>query len=196
MFAGTVTNCDIPEGRADKASTNSNCSAAQDPASGQVEEHNAQASEADVPQSQGSSPRRSKRIRDKPSSDNPLQTMGAEHDNEVANGDCSSKSPSRKVQCVARMTQQPSTISQPSDLLHSHVLCEKDIADSEDPGAGGEESASSLGHVLFTLTCRVQEEVLAACHDSSRGAEIVPQVFVQYRPADWNTVETIDLLDE
>lgn len=72
----------------------------------------------------------------------------------------------------------------------------KCMAISECASSSNENAIAALAQVLETLTSRIEGEVLAACHDPNRGSEIVPSIFTKFRPMDWDTTETIDLLDE
>lgn len=165
---------------------------------------NASAAESGVTPSVGSTASKSsKRIRDEPSKSIQMpdsvvdrDKSNAEHPDGDVGDDGSNESPKNKLQCVANLPSHvpmnsPDAVPPDADGMCKNNTSEAKLSSHEEP-----HPALPLEHALIRLTSRIEEEVLAACHDTEKGGEIVPHVFGQYRPHDWTSVETIDLLDE
>lgn len=115
----------------------------------------------------------------------PSQNMDEE---DIRDGGNSGVSP-RKVPCTGGPDMGPST----TDSVTDQLLHRSDVDGSNNDRM---HVPSSLDVVLTTLTSKIEEEVLAVCSEAGKGGEIVPSIFNKFRPADWNSTETIDLLDE
>lgn len=111
----------------------------------------------------------------------PLQTSG---NNPGGDGETAENSPTRKVQ---RAMGAESTAPVREALQNMETRQSQPCSDS---------STTALREAVRSLVSRVEKEVLAACHASGHGGEVVPSVFMSFRPADWKDNETIDLLDD
>lgn len=154
------------------------------------EKHASPMPEAVATDTANCSKRRSKRIRESQSkSATPSQSMGGE-DTRDADGVNSSMSP-RKVPCTggpALRKSIPDSVSDQLQQMHK--------SDPDDSNNDHVHALSKLDEVLTALTSRIEKEVLAVCGKAGKGGQIVPSIFNQFRPPDWNSTETIDLLDE
>eukprot|EP00892_Ulva_mutabilis_P009608 jgi/Ulvmu1/7019/UM033_0078.1 len=201
MLADAMHDSNGPDVPAAEVNTGSKCTASGEPGQGQAAQTAIPESNAPtVTPSEGAQVQNGEPTLENRSKSPSSYNGGREGANNIAkapvghaDADCG-RSPPKKVQCVRDLPQDTGTTQPDASRSAGGGACHKSTA-----GCTSNEvlhTPSQLEQTLIKFTSRVETEVLAACHDSTKGGEIVPQIFEQYRPRDSTNVETIDLLDE